>query len=146
MIRIAVFLILCILSWQDYRYKQVHGLLLLLAVGNVLLNNILIRQQELTEILFQASMGIWLLMISKLWKEHIGAADGWVCVLTGFVLGGFKNIQMMMFAFLLAAVFGLFGVFVLQKNKTEHMAFIPFITIAYGLVSVIEMIGVEKWS
>lgn len=141
MIIMVVFLILCILSWQDYKDQQVNGMILIIVIGMLFLYRLIIKQEVFWDVLYHGSIGIGLLAIALIWKESIGLADGLVFIMTGMTLGVLENIRIAMIAFFLATVLGVCGMCAFHKRKNERIAFIPLITTAYGIVYIVGVVS-----
>lgn len=133
-----IFIVCCVLSWQDCKYKRVSGRIIFSFMTGLIIFEIMTSQSTILaaffEILMNTSMGLLLSGIGVMWKEKIGIADGLVCILVGMALGIVKGTQVMFIAFLLVFFYGIIKIFFFHGDKKESLAFIPFITISYGIV------------
>lgn len=82
------------------------------------------------------SLGIGLLITSKVTGGKIGIGDGLVICVTGIGLGFWSNIELFALALLLAAIFSI-GLLVLRlADKKKSIPFLPFLFLAYIIIYI----------
>ncbi len=81
-------------------------------------------------------VGVFLYGISKATRGGIGSGDAMVYFITGLVLGGLKNLELLLYSLLLASVVSGFLLVIKRVGRKYEIPFVPFTAIAYGLVMV----------
>lgn len=127
----AVMSMLTLCSAQDIKKKQIrlHPVLLFGILGIIL--HMLFRMQSIENMLLGMSVGVTLLVLSKLTGGRIGAGDAVLLIVTGIYLGFEQNMQLFFSGLLLSGIWAL-GVLVLKKkSRKDSIPFIPFLLAAY---------------
>lgn len=127
----AVMSMLTLCSAEDIKKKQIrlHPVLLFGILGIIL--HMLFRMQSIENMLLGMSVGVTLLVLSKLTGGRIGAGDAVLLIVTGIYLGFEQNMQLFFSGLLLSGIWAL-GVLVLKKkSRKDSMPFIPFLLAAY---------------
>ena len=138
MLRLVVVLILILESIIDIKDRNINWIhMVIFAIGGVVANLIL-GYQSLWSAIWGVAIGIMVFLFGIFSRGAIGCGDGVVFACVGIYLGGLKNIRLLFYSLLVAAVSG--GVYVLIKRKSikTQIPFVPCILIAYLL-----MVGVE---
>lgn len=84
--------------------------------------------------------GAGLMIFSKLTKEAVGMGDGYVVAAVGIWAGGEKTLATLMGALFLAAGFGILWICTGRANGKTEIAFVPFFTLSYMLLTLGKMI------
>ena len=132
------FLILILESVKDIKDRTINWIhMVIFAIGGVVANLIL-GYQSVWSVLCGMGIGIIVFLFGIFSRGAIGCGDGVLFACVGIYLGGLKNIRLLFYSLLVAAVLG--GVYVLIKRKSikTQIPFVPCILIAYLL-----MVGVE---
>lgn len=127
----AVMSMLTLCSAEDIKKKQIrlHPVLLFGILGIIL--HMLFRMQSIENMLLGMSVGVTLLVLSKLTGGRIGAGDAVLLIVTGIYLGFEQNMQLFFSGLLLSGIWAL-GVLVLKKkSRKDSIPFIPFLLAAY---------------
>lgn len=127
----VVMSMLTLCSAEDIKKKQIrlHSVLLFGILGIIL--HMLFRMQSIENMLLGMSVGVTLLVLSKLSGGRIGAGDAVLLIVTGIYLGFEQNMQLFFSGLLLSGIWAL-GVLVLKKkSRKDSIPFIPFLLAAY---------------
>ena len=124
-------LFLLINTWQDWRRREI----LLWSVwsfgGLGLLLNMLSQEQSWSSILLGVVMGgIWLLF-SLISRSSIGMGDGFILCVSGLYLGWRENLEMLVGALLLCAVFSAGLLLLKRAGRETRLPFVPFLFASY---------------
>lgn len=84
--------------------------------------------------------GACLMVLSYLTREAVGMGDGWVVAAVGIWAGGEKTLAALMGALFLAAGFGIVRMVLRKADGKTEMAFVPFFTLAYILLTMGKLI------
>ena len=127
----VVMVVLSILSLMDYKIRKVpRDVLISCMLGAVIYRLIFVRIDWRLS-LAGAMVGAIFVMISKLTKEAIGYGDSFAIIILGIYLGIWGLLEVLVSAFLVLGVIGLFT-FVLQKKRGNwSLPFFPFLTVGY---------------
>ncbi len=79
-------------------------------------------------------VGIILYLLSKATEGAIGEGDALVYLLTGIALGFFRNVELLLCSLVLASFVSGFLLVFRRVGKKYRIPFIPFTTVAYGVV------------
>lgn len=121
------------MAFIDKRTKQIPIMPLLgLSIVFVVCNFIL--EKGIFEWLSGIVIGIVLLVVSIITSGRIGAGDALVYVLTGIVLGIYKNLELLILALFFASIASAILIFVKHVGKNYRIPFLPFTALAYGVV------------
>ena len=85
------------------------------------------RSHTPKELFFGGVLGLSFMGISALSKGKIGMGDGLVIMVLGILLGGFETFHIVLWGFLMSAVFSLVAIIALHKKGEEQFPFIPFL-------------------
>lgn len=108
----------------------------LLAYGILGVFNIfLFDKQNLLTALSGAFIGVIILVLSKLTRGGIGMGDGLLLIVTGLFLGIWKNTELLLGSFFLAALFSIVLLIAKKADRKKEIPFIPFLLLSFlGLV------------
>ena len=85
-------------------------------------------------------IGMCLMIFSYLTKEAVGMGDGYVVAAVGVWAGGEKTVATLMTAFFLTAGFGIVQICAGKADGKTEIAFIPFFTLSYVLLTMGKML------
>lgn len=126
--------LLAVLSRADIRTKKLPlaamGIFGAAGIGVFLWK----RPWPVINLLGGAAIGGFLLICSFLSREAIGKGDGYLFCVTGIFLGFQKNIFLLMTAMILCAVYSFVLLITKRCDKTDRIAFVPFVLAAYLLL------------
>ncbi len=123
--------VLGICTYTDMRRKEISMITIgVFAIPAVILNFIFV-QESIWQQVGGLCVGIVLLIISKVSKGAVGEGDGYLLMITGLLLGLWGNLQLLMGALLLAAIFSSVLLIMNQADKKKELPFVPFLFISY---------------
>lgn len=133
---LLTWLLLC--SLQDIKDKQIN--LILISLGFILLFiiSIIIGDLSLWQRIAGLTLGIILLILSKVSEGQIGLGDGLIFCIIGLSSGFYINSLILIYSLLLAAVFSIIYMIFKKVNKKTTIPFIPFIFVVTLGVCLIE--------
>ena len=120
----------------DIKTRKVSFKILVLYGALGMLNLVFFDGQNLYAALGGALIGIFVLGISKLTRGGIGMGDGFLIIVTGVFLGTWKNIELLLGSFFLAAIFSVFYLIVKKKNdkkeiRKKEIPLVPFLFLSF---------------
>jgi len=95
---------------------------------------LLFYQDCVLEKLLGVLVGIGIILISRFSEGCIGLADGILLCMTGILLGYRQNLEMMMYAILLAAVASIIIIVFRKANRKSRIPFYPFLFTGFMLL------------
>ncbi len=128
---VGVYLLL--MSVWDIRKKEIPmipGILCGIAVTGLQL----VERNSLTSWLPGVAVALFLLAVGKLSRGGVGDGDALVYLVTGLCLGLADNLAVLVISLFLASLTALVLLVFCHVGKKYEMAFIPFTTVAFGLV------------
>ncbi len=87
------------------------------------------------------AIGIALLIISVLSKGEIGAGDGILFIVSGFVFGFYENGVLLFVSLAFAAIAGGVLIVVKRVGRKYELPFAPFVFAGYGVICIWKMFG-----
>lgn len=123
-------ILLLISTITDIRKKEISGIVLIIFLILSIINEIVFRNSSLLSIISGIGVGIFILICGYISRENIGYGDGLILVVTGILLGGYENLELLLISLFLSSIIGLF-LLVIGKNKKEGIPFIPFMFLAF---------------
>ncbi len=127
-------LFLILLSWLDLKSRKIPAWVLwsmsVFVTGAVLL----LEEKNLLDTAAGILIGVGFFVISKKTKENIGYGDSWILLLLGIFQGGLVLMTIVFWACVLTCICSLFISLRKGWNKERTLPFVPFLTIAYGVV------------
>lgn len=132
--KIALGLFLVWNSIKDIKKREISlpSVLLFAVVGFLFFA--IDKKRDLYSMAGGMAIGICLLLLSLVLREAIGFGDGLVVFVCGVFIGFFKNLMLLMMGFLLTSITGILLIGRKKASKKSHLPFIPFLTLAYGLL------------
>lgn len=122
---------LCIVSVWDIKNREIP--MWLIAAGGILSASLGCLSSETSAVLMGAGalVGMLFLLISWMTREAFGYGDSLMIAVTGIYLGFWNLLYMLVWAYVLAAIFA--GYVLIQKGfcKKEAFPFVPFLLLAY---------------
>jgi leader peptidase (prepilin peptidase)/N-methyltransferase len=135
-IQLVLGTILLLLAIVDIKYREIPNMWLMLTGVAVLvltlLKSLLFHQSfSLLSAVGGVIIGLILIIISKITREKVGIGDGITLCITGFSLGIWANLQILMYALFLSAIYAVYLLVFRRVNKEHTIPFIPFIFAGY---------------
>lgn len=93
--------------------------------------NLILKYQNLKNVILGISVGIFFLFIGWVSKEAIGYGDGLGLCVLGVFEGWMGMISIVFGAFLLCSVYGIWRIIGYREQKESTMAFYPFLFMAF---------------
>ncbi len=126
---IIVFLIISTIF--DLKNKNIPTVLILSCGAAVLLLSLPDPNMNWMGSLFGALLGALMLVLSKVLNGAIGAGDGFVILLVGFVMGLYGGCVVLFYSLFLAAIFSIVMLCLKKLTKKDSIPFVPFVLICY---------------
>lgn len=135
-IQLLLGMILLILAIVDMKYREISNIWLILSgvgvIALILLNSLLFHYNfSMLSAIGGMLIGLMIILISKITREKIGIGDGITLCITGFGLGIWVNIQILMYALFLSALYAVYLIVFRRVSKDHTIPFIPFIFVGY---------------
>lgn len=120
-----------ILTFLDLMYQKIP--VWLITIGGAIVSGIWIVQGKLNWILVLAGAGVGIafLLVSFVTREAFGYADSILIFIFGISLGVWNQIQLLVYAFSLSAIFAIVQMVRTQFKRNSTYPFIPFLAVAY---------------
>ena len=132
MMKVVLLMGLFHMAWFDYKTKLIERKWLLVCGGFGILGTLLVGDKNLLQqALGGAIIGAGLLVLAWISKESIGYGDGWLFVVTGFFLGIWRNLVLLLGSLFLTGVFAIICLVLRKKGKNDRIALAPFVLTAY---------------
>lgn len=126
-----IFAFLTLFSVEDIKKRRINLLPVLIFLICGIIFQFVAGKLTFLEILGGASLGIFLLCVSRVTHEAMGYGDGFIFLVTGVFLGVWENFQLLLSSLLVAFVFSAIQILIRKKSGKDEMAFVPFIWISY---------------
>ncbi len=126
-----IFAFLTMFSVEDMRKKRISLWLVLVFLAAGIIFQAVTGKLTFLEVLGGASLGIFLLGISRATHEAMGYGDGLIFLATGVFLGIWENFQLLFTSLVMACIFSAIQMLFRKKSGKDEMAFVPFIWISY---------------
>ena len=127
----ALFLVLTLLAYQDYREKKVNLFILLISGAAGTLAQAIAGQYTAGNLIAGIGVGVAVCLFSGVTRGKIGMGDGLVIVLCGIFLGFERNIMLCMAAIYLAGAAALLLFLMKKRGRNYRMPFVPFLWVSY---------------
>ncbi len=127
----ALFLVLTLLAYQDYREKKVNLFILLISGAAGTLAQAIAGQYTAGNLIAGIGVGAAVCLFSEVTRGKIGMGDGLVIVLCGIFLGFERNIMLCMAAIYLAGAAALLLFLMKKRGRNYRMPFVPFLWASY---------------
>ncbi|BBF44546.1 leader peptide processing enzyme [Lachnospiraceae bacterium KM106-2] len=129
---IAVLIIgLGIAAYWDFRYQEISAKYMLAFWITIFMMKLVSAEGFTVSILLGEITGGVLLLISRLFKNSVGTADGIILCITGIVLGGIGNLVLLFHSLLIGAIGCIFLMVFRSYGRKSTIPFIPCIFLAY---------------
>ncbi len=126
---IIVFLIISTIF--DLRNKNIPTMLILSSGAAILLLSLPDPNMNWMGSLCGALLGVLMLVLSKVLNGAIGAGDGFVILLVGFVMRLYGGCVVLFYSLFLAAIFSIVMLCLKKLTKKDSIPFVPFVLICY---------------
>lgn len=126
---IGIMLILC--GILDFKTKQISLSCVIVAMFLIITIRILFSYLPFQSMITGLTIGLILIVISKITKDQIGIGDGLIFCCTGLGIGFFHNLYLLLYSLSLAAIYAGFMIVVYRKNRKYSLPFVPFICFGY---------------
>lgn len=142
---ILLFIYLLTMGIYDLKTKEIQlsiSVILTILLSIVEIYYVICGEQKWYISVTGIVLGIFLILLSFATRGQIGTGDGIVFIITGIVLGFYRNMILLFMALIFSALAG--GVmFVLGKvGRKDTLPFIPFVFAGYGVMCIWEL---QKW-
>ena len=117
-------------TYYDVKNQELSLRFLLLFLLAGIFCNIFFQYQSLSDFLIGGCIGSVFLGVGWLTKEEIGYGDGIGIVILGILKGWRGLVPMMVMAFLLSGIYGVWKLIGLKESGDSTMPFFPFLLIA----------------
>lgn len=135
-VRILMGLFLTTTAIQDLRTKKIRVWIVILCTFLLCICVPFCTALSLFDRILGLSIGIGVVLLSKLTGGKIGMGDGLVLCVTGLGLGFWSNLELFALALAFAAVFSI-GLLILRlANRKKSIPFLPFVLISYLLLVI----------
>lgn len=128
--------ILTILSVMDICYRKVPQLLLIIGSIGVVCFQYSKGGVQGWVLGAGICVGILFLLLSKVTQEGIGYGDSWGILILGGFLGVWGVLEVLLVAFLLLIVVGIFCLVTGRLGRKTTLPFYPFLTVGYVVTVV----------
>lgn len=118
-------------TWMDIRKRQVSVILLVVSGVLGLLGIVIWNTVSYGSMAGGMAVGILVAGLSKLTKGEVGLGDGWLLCVTGIYLGIYRNMELLLTALFLAAVWGALLMVFHKADRKTRLPFVPFLMVAY---------------
>lgn len=132
----SVFLLLAFNSIMDLKKHEISLISLAIFGGIGIGLNLWFTYQSVWELAGGVGAGLFLLLVSFVTKEAVGAGDGLFLCVTGVFLGIWENLGMLAAGLLFCSVYAV-GSRIVQKRRTvDRLPLVPFLLLAWigGLI------------
>lgn len=126
-----LFLLLLICSVDDIQKKTIHLKKLIIFVIPIVIVMLIRSDISIIECLAGMIIGVVFIFISKVTHGEIGIGDGLLLAVTGLGLGIWKNLEMLCYALLFAAIYSIILLIRNFKNRKRKIPFVPFLFLGY---------------
>ncbi len=127
---VLVGVILGIQSFWDVKDREILVRLSLLGALIGIIVDLLVKR-SLLSVMFAILPGVTLLVLSRITREAIGYGDGILILVMGFFYRVNDVLSIILLAFVLAGLVGLFLLVILRKKGKYEIPFVPFLFVAW---------------
>lgn len=128
---VLLLLILVIAAYQDIKEMKINIYIPIVSAGLGIAWRILVVNGTPNDILQGSLVGGICLMISWITNECVGLGDGLMLMVSGIFLGFWTNIIVLMLAFGMVGLVGLYMLAIKKKGRDYKMPFLPYLLAAY---------------
>lgn len=122
-------LLLLISSITDFKRREISGVVLLIFFPISLLYYLFSIPKSVFDILGRLFVGFFILLCAYVSRESIGYGDGLIMIITGILLGGYENLELLLLALFLSSIFGL-AMIIIGKQRKVGLPFVPFLFVS----------------
>ena len=134
---LAEFIFLSVGTYYDMKSRELpRGFFVVFGALAILLR-LCLPYYSFVRGLIGGCVGVTFLIVGYLSKQAIGYGDGLGLIILGIFEGWKGMVTVVIVAFLLAAIYGSWGIFGLKKSYKEVLPFYPFLLAAYLVVLVL---------
>ncbi len=141
MINGAVLVILALETISDIRTGTISALRMIIFIIIAGAVNLIFYYQPVWSMLGGMAIGALLFVYAVATSESIGYGDCLVFVCVGAFIGFARNLQLLFFSLLTAAIVGGIYSLIRKKGIKARVPFIPYILAAYLALTIIEIIN-----
>ena len=132
-LEILVGVYLLIMGIIDFRKKEIPILPGVICLSLVTVTR-LVSGEGILSVGMGVFVGLLLYGVSRISRGAVGEADALVYAVTGALLGGYGNLELLLISLILAALFGGLLLVIKRVGRKYRMPFVPFTFVAYGMV------------
>lgn len=129
MVIIIGVLLLC--SYEDIREKKISVYAILAGIGVTLVLDVILKDISLVNVLLGGTLGILLVIVSKLTRGAFGLGDAMLLGMIGISLGAFQTLLVLFYGLLITSVVSVVLLLLKRVKKQTQMPFVPFILLGY---------------
>lgn len=129
--KILLLLILAVAAYQDIQEMKINICLPIISAGLGIVWRLIIAHGTLYDIFLGSLTGVICLLISRITGDSVGIGDGLMLVVSGIFLGFWMNITILMLAFGVVGLVGLYMLVIKKKGRNYRMPFLPYLLAAY---------------
>ncbi len=126
---ILIWLLGC--AWQDLKKKQIYLSLIVVGFVIIFVTSLVTQPFNIVSRGAGLSLGICMLILSKLTRNQIGMGDGLIISIIGISMGFFVNSAVLIYSLILSTVFSIVLLVFFKKNSKTAFPFVPFIFLSY---------------
>lgn len=120
-------LFLTVCSAMDIKEQKISAMFCILNWWAAIVVHIVLRQTDMEQILFVASIGGGIFMFSIITREAIGKGDAFIITALGQITGPIWVVQIFIWALCFCAVFALIGIAIKKLQVKSRIPFAPFL-------------------
>lgn len=129
------------LSVMDFKYRKIPGTMLIMAGILAAGYGFAFGREELAVRAAGLGTGLCFVVLSRITKESLGYGDSLLFCILGIYLGVWKLIEVLLIAWMFAALSALLVLTFARKTKKAAMPMIPFIMAGFVTVWIGELAG-----
>lgn len=121
-------------AFEDIRRKKISLIWIGIFALAGIVGNVVWREESMWSLAGGVCIGVLLLGISRLTHGEIGLGDGCVICVTGIYLGFYKNMELLLLALMLTALFAIILMLLRKAGRKTELPFVPFLCMAHIVV------------
>lgn len=125
-------------GYLDFKYKEIPVWFSLFGGGVGMLFCVM-EHRDIRQVILSCLPGVCVLIFSWISKEVMGYGDGLVLLMLGSFMSLPQLFSTILLAFGIAGIYALVLLVIFRKAGRYRIAFIPFLSIAYGIEYVIKL-------
>ena len=127
---IGIFILLIPCGISDLRSRMIPVWYVGIFAGLALLYHLTFSEESFVQIAAGTALGLVFVLISRISKEALGMGDAIVIAALGAWCGIKDSLTLILFAFILAGIFGAVWMLVRKKNRKDSLPFVPFLLLS----------------